>query len=483
MAVLGENALAARLPSALAGLASVWFVFLLGGALLGRRRAGTVPAIVLATSVGFVIMARQVMFDALLCAAMTASLVLFWLATERGSRGLIYGMYAALALGVLAKGLMGLLLPGMVVVAYCAVARDWTRLRGVASPGGLALFLALAVPWHVAAALRYHEFVWFYFYNEHVLRFVGKRWPYDFPRQSPASPSLGVVFLSLPWSMLFPALGYYLASLRWRGIRLRPDLLFVLCWAFVPLAIFTVSKSRMYYYMLPAVPPVALLLGFAWTALTREGANPRRLRGAVVASLLASFVLVFVAWLWAGSQITGTGQASDRAELAFVSCFPLVAGFAAALAVGLMGRLRTALACLAAGTALTLAVASVVVTRWPAGDSLQQMAELTNRMADAGDCIVAVDDRLEMNSSFVFYLDARLRPVRVVEGRLGGDLEFGSRYPDARRLFISRDDLRRLAATGRVVFLTDDPPRTPPPPRFHPVLRYRTDVLWANFAP
>ena len=483
MAVFGVNAMAARLPSALAGMASVWFVFLLGGALFGRRRAGTVPALVLATSVGFVIMARQVMFDALLCATMTASLVLFWLGTERRSRGLVCGMYAALALGVLAKGLMGLFLPGMVVVAYCAVARDWTRLRLLANPVGLALFLALAVPWHVAAALRYHEFTWFYFYNEHVLRFLGTRWPYDFPRQSVTSPTVGVIYLAMPWSLLFPALGYHLVSLRWRGIRARPELIFMLCWALVPLAFFTMAQSRIYYYMLPAVPPFVLLFGSLWATLTEEGANPRRLRVVVSASLVISFVLVFGAWLWASSRITGTGQASDRAALAFVGCFPLVVGFAAAATVALMGRMRVALACLAAGTALTLAVASVAVTRWPAGDSLQQMAELTNHRAAVGDPIVAVDDRLEKNSSFLFYLSKELRPIRVVEGREGGDLEFGSRYPDAGRLFLSGDDLRRLAVTRRVVFLTDDPPRAPLPPGFHPIMRYRTDVLWANFTP
>jgi hypothetical protein len=111
------------------------------------------------------------------------------------------------------------------------------------------------------------------------------------------------------------------------------------------------------------------------------------------------------------------------------------------------------------------------------------MAQLTNRLAAGGEVTVVVDNRLEMNSSFVFYLDQQLRPVRVVEGRRGGDLEFGSLDPAVRGLFLSNGDLRRLASTRRVVLLTDDPPRYQRPPGFHTIMRYRTDILWANFGP
>lgn len=482
MVVFGENAMAARLPSALAGIASVYFVLLMGGFLLGPRPARSLPAIVLATSLGFVIMARQVMFDALLCATITASLVLFWMASERKSRAAVYGMYAALALGVMTKGLMGLLLPAMVIVVYCAVARDWARLKPLANLGGLALFLALAVPWHVAAALRNHDFLWFYFVNEHVMRYLAKRWPYDFPHQQAWVPALGVIYLAMPWSVLLPAFGYYVRSLPRRGLRLRPELIFVLCWALVPLLFFTLSKSRTAYYMLPVIPPFALLVGSLWAAIA-EGAGDPSLRRWVTGSLLVTFLIVFAAWVWASTLMGGGDRGSDRAELAFVSCSFLVVGLAAAVVIAFRGRLGTALSCLAVGSALALTTASVVVNRWPAGDSLQQMAQLTNRLAAGGEVTVVVDNRLEMNSSFVFYLDQQLRPVRVVEGRRGGDLEFGSLDPAVRGLFLSNGDLRRLASTRRVVLLTDDPPRYQRPPGFHTIMRYRTDILWANFGP
>jgi 4-amino-4-deoxy-L-arabinose transferase-like glycosyltransferase len=481
MVVLGKNATAARLPSALAGIATVWFVLMMGGRLLGPWPVRGLPAIVLATSVGFVIMARQVMFDALLAATMTAGLVLFWMASEKKTRALVYGAYAALALGVLTKGLMGFLLPAMVVLAYCAIARDWERLRPMASAGGIALFLALAVPWHVAAALRHHEFLWFYFVNEHLLRFLGRRQPPDFPHKPPWTPALGVVFLTLPWSALFPALVFYLASLPKRDTRLRPEMVFVLCWAIVPLAFFTLSRSRI-YYMLPVVPPFALLVGCLWADVTAGGGLPR-LRRWIFGSLLLSFILVLLAWLWCGERVLAGGKNYDRLALAFVSCSFLVAGLGAAVVTAFKHDFGKALSCVAAGCALTIAVAAVAVTYWPAGESYKGMAEAANGLARNHDVVVALDNLLERRSSFLFYLDSKLRPVLVVDGREGGDLQFGSRFPEARHLFITGDDLVRLGASKRILVVTEGPLRSTPPPGLQVVMRYRKYILWANFSP
>src|SRR5262249_41458824 len=149
-------------------------------------RAGLLSGIVLATSLGFALVARQVLFDSLLALWTTIALLGFWMGTEeadeRGGSGRIWLLagYASLGLAVLTKGLVGIAIPGLVILADALVAGDRQRLRRAASVPGLLLLIAVAAPWHLIAGLRQKQFFWFYFVNEHWLRFLGKREPADF---------------------------------------------------------------------------------------------------------------------------------------------------------------------------------------------------------------------------------------------------------------------------------------------------------------
>jgi 4-amino-4-deoxy-L-arabinose transferase-like glycosyltransferase len=121
-----------------------------------------------------------------------------------------YAMWTAVALAVLTKGLVALVFFFGATGIYLVLTGDYTRVRRLKPVSGLLLFLAIAVPWHILAGLRNtggmngHGFFWFYFINEHFLRFLGKRFPKDYNKLP------GYLFWTLhlvwlfPWSLFLP---------------------------------------------------------------------------------------------------------------------------------------------------------------------------------------------------------------------------------------------------------------------------------------
>jgi 4-amino-4-deoxy-L-arabinose transferase-like glycosyltransferase len=121
-----------------------------------------------------------------------------------------YGMWTALALAILTKGLIAPVFFFGTAIVYLTLTRDYKKWRILRPFTGLLLFFAIAAPWHILAGLRNtggmngHGFFWFYFINEHFLRFLGKRYPMDYNKlPGYLFWSLHIVWL-FPWSLFFP---------------------------------------------------------------------------------------------------------------------------------------------------------------------------------------------------------------------------------------------------------------------------------------
>ena len=203
-----------------------------------------------------------------------------------------------MALGVLTKGLIALVFPCGAAFFFLLVTGEWRRWREFRLISGLALFLAIAAPWHILAGLRnpgtaeHHGFFWFYFVNEHFLRFLGKRYPRDY-NKLPATLywSLHLVWL-FPWSLYLPA-AVKIAVQEWRGwrgrggiggnVRRRSDFAVrtrLLCWlwAGVVLIFFAISTNQE-YYTFPAYLPLLLLLADGVAQCEQSGVRKRIARG------------------------------------------------------------------------------------------------------------------------------------------------------------------------------------------------------------
>jgi 4-amino-4-deoxy-L-arabinose transferase-like glycosyltransferase len=279
------------------------------------RDAGLYSGLVLSTSIGLFLFTRIVIPDAILTLVITLGLWSFARALdpdEKRSEVWPVLMGVCLGLGLLLKGLIAVVFPIGTAFVYLAITRQlWARdtLRRLRPVRVLAIMGAIAVPWYVLAMLRnppyfdftmhsgpgqYHGFFWFYFINEHVLRFLNLRYPRDYN----TVPRLWFWLLHLVW--LFPWSVYGAAAFRLnyrssdRGGRTR---LLALCWIAVVLVFFSFSTTQE-YYSLPTYPAFALLLG---CAINTGGVWIRRGTKAVVAvaSVGAAVIAVILWYVWA----------------------------------------------------------------------------------------------------------------------------------------------------------------------------------------
>ncbi|MBI3569665.1 MAG: glycosyltransferase family 39 protein, partial [Gammaproteobacteria bacterium] len=348
--LFGVNEWALRLWPALLALAGCLAVYGAGRKLFGRR-AGLIAAIVLATSPLYYLLARIITLDMAVSVLLTGALLSFLLGVReppgRTCSLYLYAFYALCAAATLIKGLIGIVIPAMVIGAWIVLLWDWRLLRAIHLPTGLLLFFALAAPWHVLAARANPEFAQFYFIHEHFQRYLTT----VHMRYQPWWFFMPVLVLGmLPWiGLLFPALRDAWAG--WRARHERREELFLLLWAGLVFAFFSVSSSKLIPYILPMLPPLALLLG-RYLAPAGPAPAPKGLR--------SGFWLFLVATGALGAYLTvELGQRPDAQASVLrlgSGVYLMLAGLLlAALAHFFLGRLATVtrpLAVLAAGAAL-----------------------------------------------------------------------------------------------------------------------------------
>jgi hypothetical protein len=406
-----------------------------------------------------------------------------------------------MALGVLTKGLIALVFPCGAAFFFLLVTGEWRRWREFRLISGLVLFLAIAVPWHILAGLRnpgtaeHHGFFWFYFVNEHFLRFLGKRYPQDYSKL-PATLywTLHLVWL-FPWSLYLPA-AVTAAVAAWRGRRASPGRVEsgerrlsdfglrtrMLCWiwAGVVLVFFALSTNQE-YYTFPAYLPLLLLLADG-VAQCEQTECERRVRAGWLttsAGLLAAIGVAastaLLIGLWQSRNLpfqpdignvlgmqdldAYTLSMSHMLDLSYASFAALRLPAALAAVVLLVTPLTSfilrvlrrhysATWVLGAGFAVFLVAAHIALGRFGPYLSSKQLAQEIGVRARPEDKVMIYGDQA-FGSSLLFYLQ---RPIELVEGRTTS-MWFGSTFADAPKIYLSDADLQRDWARSRRVFL------------------------------
>lgn len=258
----GEREWGARLWSALTGFSGVLLIYFAGRRLFGPE-AGFNAALVLASSALYALIGHINTLDMGVTFFMSLGLAGFLLAQQpsasgRATRVWMHVAWAALALAVLSKGLMGIVLPAAVLVMYTLIERDWALWRRLHLASGLALFLAICVPWFIAVSLANPEFPHFFFIHEHFERFLTK-----VHRRYEPWWYFGPILLGgiLPWlAPMFDAL-----ARAWKADPATPKAFqprrFLLLWCAVIFVFFSASGSKLASYILPIFPALALLIG------------------------------------------------------------------------------------------------------------------------------------------------------------------------------------------------------------------------------
>ncbi|MDE2003868.1 MAG: glycosyltransferase family 39 protein [Betaproteobacteria bacterium] len=336
----GNGEWAVRLVPALAGLATV-LVTGLATARAAGRDAGLRAAVVLGTSAGVVVIGRTLVFDMLFTLCLAVAL-LAWQAWWSGaSRRWLRLGYAALALAVLAKGLVALVLAGLIVGAFAL----WERRRGEplrlgVDAWGIALFAVIAVPWHAVAALEQPGFAWFYIVNEQLLRFLGLRQPDDYYAGAWWYYLPRFWAMAFPWIVVAPLLVARQCSVATGGERssLPRDETFArfcVVWVLVVVGFYTLSRAKANYYVVQALPAAATLIALRLPLLW-ERANERRRGLAVLAGAATAIALAGAAWYLHRAE-PGIGPVPDAWRPMQIACL-VAAGLALIATAGFATR-------------------------------------------------------------------------------------------------------------------------------------------------
>ncbi|MDN7943447.1 glycosyltransferase family 39 protein [Burkholderia multivorans] len=285
----------ARLYTALASFAGVLLVGFTGARLFNPL-SGFLAAVVLASSPYWNLMGHFNALDMGLAFWMALSLCALLLAQRPGLRpaavrGWMWLCWAAMAFAVLSKGLVGVILPGAVLVLYTLIARDWALWKRLYLVSGLVIFFAIATPWFVLVQQRNPEFFNFFFIVQQFRRYLT-------PEQNRPGPFYYFVPVLLvgflPW-----------LSVAWQSVRhalrmpRQPNgfspMLVLLIWSAFIFLFFSASHSKLISYVLPVAPALALIIG-AYLPLLGADRFRRHLLGYLVFFVAAAFGIIFLAY-------------------------------------------------------------------------------------------------------------------------------------------------------------------------------------------
>jgi 4-amino-4-deoxy-L-arabinose transferase-like glycosyltransferase len=429
-------------------------LFALGGVLcaygaarrLHGRTAGLAAAIVLGSSLLYFGLGRILILDTTVSVLMSAALFCFILGVNeppgKTRRWLFYGLYASAALATLTKGLIGFLIPGAVMFFWLLIFNQWRRLRPLYLPSGVALFLAIAAPWHVLVAQRNEIWAHFYFVREHWERFTTT----EHGRDAPWWYFIPFIVAGLfPWTgCLRPALREALRG-GWKARGERATAWFFVTWALFVFLFFSQSHSKLAPYILPVFPPLAVLIG-QWLA---EGWRTQAARFAeaigVFAAMAGVLGVAFVALL-ARPELFGVADIARFRSDVTVSAACLLAGAVLApwwLRRGQMRWAAWAVAVSVGGLYLALGEAHHKIAR----TETKAFALLVNERAAAGDRIYHYHDFFH---DFTFYterlvgtvaahnteLEVRIDPAAQASGRFIEEEEFRRQWTGSQRIWV-----------------------------------------------
>ena len=462
--LFGMTEFAARLVPALSALGCV-ALLLQFGASQNKVLAGRMAALIFVSGVGVCAMARVLMFDMLLTVLLTGALTHAYRALQAtGAPRLRYQRIALtfLALAVMAKGLVAIVLSGLVIGALLL-----DRHRSVAGfvracarwlePWGVVVFLAIAAPWHIAASLVEPIFAWFYFINEHVLRFLGKRLPHDYYTGAWWYYLPRMAIYLFPWSFMLPSLLLRNPSEPAMIPVVRPgapqetrspalERFLWVAWV-APLLFFSISDAKANYYLVAVMPFAALHLALALEKRAFLSGAAAALPGVLVA--LVSMAL----WATFGNRVPAVQRLITIAgmdERQFV-----LAAFAMATAVALAAALlawqvrRIGLLAYLLLPALVVSILAVVTVAAGPLISTRSLAHFVRAALPTHTVYLYRD--FEEQSSLPFYLATA---VAVIDSR-SSDLYWGNRLRPNSWLISSAQFAARLPQQKAAVAVMD----------------------------
>jgi 4-amino-4-deoxy-L-arabinose transferase-like glycosyltransferase len=495
--LFGVSEWSTRFPLMLGVLAMILSTYGLGCWALGSE-GGFGSGLVLATALGPYLFTRFLIPDVAVGLWLTLTFWFFLISLEqpKPARSACWGMAAMCALNVLTKGLIGLVFPVGAIGLYLLLTGNLRHLLKLRLVSSALVFFAIAAPWHILAALRnpaqgqVRGFLWFYFVNEHFLRFLNKRVPRDYDTVPLLLFWALLVLWLIPWTVFLPQ-SLRQVPHRWRQFRAqmsrreRSYLLFFL-WTVVIVGFFSLS-TRQEYYTIPAIPAMALLVG-GWLQRERASATvSRERRSGRISSAVLLAVGAIIALVGFGLLLFSKAPApnTDLSDLLrknpqdyalsfghFLDLTPQAMGvfrmplfgFSLAFLLGTLanfmlrrrGRAGAGNVALAAMMVVVLACVRIAFGIFSPILSSKDLAMVIREQYRPGDQIVVIG-LYENASTLNFYTGIPLHSLRAP----GGNMWYGTQFPGAPRVFETQASFVEMWKGPQRVFLwaeQDDPP-------------------------
>jgi 4-amino-4-deoxy-L-arabinose transferase-like glycosyltransferase len=490
--IFGISEWSTRLPLMLIVLAMILSTYGLGRWAFGDE-GGLASGLVLTTALGPFLFTRFLIPDVAVGLWLTLTFWFFLISLEqpKPSRFACWGLATVCALNVLTKGLIGLVFPAGAILVYLLLTGNLRHLLKLRLFSSTLVFLLIGAPWHILAALRnpaqghVRGFLWFYFVNEHFLRFLNKRVPRDYDTVPLILFWALLVLWLIPWTVFLPQ-SLQEVPRRWREFRSqmsrrqRAYLLF-LVWNVVIVGFFSLS-TRQEYYTIPAIPGLALLVG-GWLQRERTSVVDSRARrsGRISSAILLAVGVIiaavgFALLLFSQAPAPGTdlsdllrknpqdyalsfGHFLDLTPQAMGAFRVPLFGFSLAFLVGTLanfilrrsGRAGTGNAALVAMMVVVLACVRIAFGIFSPIISSKDLALAIREQYQPGDQIV-VAGLYENASTLNFYTGLALRSLHVP----GGNMWYGSQFPDAPTVWETQASFVNMwNGPGRVFFWTD----------------------------
>ena len=487
--LFGVNEWSTRFPLMLGVLGMILATYGLGRWAFGPE-GGFDSGLVMATALGPYLFTRFLIPDVPVGLWLTLTYWLFLKSLEEAkpSRWVCWGLAAVCALNVLTKGLIGLVFPAAAIGLYLLLTGNLRHLLKLRLFSSALVFFAIATPWHILAERanpaqgQVRGFLWFYFVNEHFLRFLNKRVPRDYDTVPLLLFWALLLVWLVPWSVFVPQ-GLLEVPRRWRQFRSQMSRrqranLFFLLWGLVIVGFFSFS-TRQEYYTIPAIPGMALLIG-GWLARERTSpvASAERGAGRISAAVLLVIgvivaVVAFVLLWFSKPPIPGTdlsdllkkhpqdyalsfGHFLDLTPQAMGAFRGPLFGVATAFLLGTLanwilrrdGRAGAGNAALAAMMVVVLACVHSAFAIFSPILSSKDLALAIQRQYRPGDVIV-ITGKYEDASALNFYTGIPLRSLHEP----AGNMWYGSKFPDAPRVFETPASFKALWEGPQRVFL------------------------------
>jgi 4-amino-4-deoxy-L-arabinose transferase-like glycosyltransferase len=441
----GVNEWSFRIPNALVALLCVVITYLFAARWFGDETA-LLSSLILISSFGFFAMAHIVTIDMLFAVLLFISLLCFYEFYRRERTLFLYLFFAVLALAILAKGPVALILLGGTILLFLITERRISFLKKMASMKGILIFFLISAPWFIVISLREKEFFHFFFIDQHILRFLTTK----HRRSGPVYYFVPVLFGGLfPWSIFLPRA----VTRLWRVKELR--LFFI--WSAVVFTFFSLSGSKLPPYVLPVFPALSIVLAYLFEAEWRQ----RVKNNGEIIVYAVFFCCVALAGL---AYRVGTidGYLSNLPDIASVvkNTSGLLFGLSIISLVMLVilafKRMRTYNVLFFVLGGFSLSVVTGLMLHAHVIDGLnttKALAQIIN--ASKTDSSIVVDYG-SLDQTLPFYTRGRTYLASST-----GELEMGSKYPDAKEFFLSEDEMARLFRSDRDVWVVFKAKRLP----------------------